>query len=114
MNYEFNDDIWIKNRRKQIEVLKPAIAYDYHYRTQCFSRTAKRFTISDHTVRSAVSLYDKGELDQIFSQRQQSFLIIPLDELGNAYAALKELGITCRFAAKDHVFQEQFQSKINQ
>ncbi|WP_417444612.1 hypothetical protein [Joostella sp.] len=113
MNLETEKEPWIRKRAKQIEILKPAMAYDFIYNTKDYSKTARSFRVSDCTVRKAVQLYPKMDLDVIFSQRKEAVLMVPLDEIGNAYAALKELDITCRFASTDHVLEERFESKIN-
>ena len=100
-------------RRRMIEKIRPALAYDYHVNNYSPTQAADRNGVSVGAMYTAKEMYCKDEVRNLYGGRE-SVIIVSKTHLEMTIDILKKEGIEFRLASNKHQLIETFESSINQ
>lgn len=101
----------IADRRKEIELLRPAMAYAYFFNGLTRKAVAKKFKCSEAAVGTSIAMYNRKDVEGIYGNNE-TVIIIPIKKMKEVLSCLKEIGIPHRLPSKDFVLEESYVSGV--
>ena len=101
----------IADRRKEIELLRPAMAYAYFFNGLTRKAVAKKFNCSEAAVGTSIAMYTRKDVEGLYG-KNETIVIIPVNKIKEVLSCLKEIGIPHRLPSKDFVLEESYISVV--
>ena len=102
----------ITERRKEILMLRPAIAYEYFFGLSDSIQIAKKYGINKSTVHKAKNYFTPDQVRNLHGHKE-GFLIIDDRCMNEAIRVLRAHEIAFRVASKGSELTETFESELN-